>query len=243
MFSLAVSYIAVRFCLRVSVTRSPVHASLCMPQHFLGKNQRHSICWCGFLEVLEANDNYLEKLPAKLGDMKRLKHLRYKNIQMFMFTTGTIFPHRITRYFVCTNKRGGNTTEQLERGGTFGSRFTTVDCRIHKTRIGRLYAAGHVLRAGSGLHGIREFRTYVMYTEKIIGTHGAYPPHPMNFGCPRACRESCLRLSEEAMTYGVAGGIRWPLAMQSGRVYGNMKTPLIPSHQIMHRVNISFLVC
>ncbi|CAM9458599.1 unnamed protein product [Pylaiella littoralis] len=35
-----------------------------------------SICWCRFLEVLEANENYLEKLPAKLGDMKRLKRLR-----------------------------------------------------------------------------------------------------------------------------------------------------------------------
>lgn len=35
-----------------------------------------SICWCRNLEVLEANDNYLEKLPAKLGDMKALKLLR-----------------------------------------------------------------------------------------------------------------------------------------------------------------------
>lgn len=26
--------------------------------------------------MLEANDNYLEKLPAKLGDMKALKYLR-----------------------------------------------------------------------------------------------------------------------------------------------------------------------
>lgn len=40
------------------------------------KRMRDSICWCHNLEVLEANDNYLEKLPAKLGDMKRLKHLR-----------------------------------------------------------------------------------------------------------------------------------------------------------------------
>ncbi|CAM9250870.1 unnamed protein product [Scytosiphon promiscuus] len=35
-----------------------------------------SICLCRNLEVLEANDNYLEKLPAKLGEMKRLKNLR-----------------------------------------------------------------------------------------------------------------------------------------------------------------------
>lgn len=32
------------------------------------------------MEVLEASDNYLEKLPAKLGDMKRLKCLRQENI-------------------------------------------------------------------------------------------------------------------------------------------------------------------
>ncbi|CAM9128605.1 unnamed protein product [Hapterophycus canaliculatus] len=37
-----------------------------------------SICSCRNLEVLEANDNYLEKLPAKLGDMKQLKYLRQK---------------------------------------------------------------------------------------------------------------------------------------------------------------------
>ncbi|CAM9406854.1 unnamed protein product [Ectocarpus sp. 6 AP-2014] len=35
-----------------------------------------SICWCRNLEVLEANDNYLEKLPARLGEMKQLRHLR-----------------------------------------------------------------------------------------------------------------------------------------------------------------------
>lgn len=35
-----------------------------------------SICSCVFMETLEVNDNYLEKLPAKLGDMKRLKNLR-----------------------------------------------------------------------------------------------------------------------------------------------------------------------
>ena len=39
-----------------------------------------SICWCRNLKVLEANDNYLEKLPAKLGDMKALKLLRQDEI-------------------------------------------------------------------------------------------------------------------------------------------------------------------
>lgn len=36
-----------------------------------------SICSCVNMEVLEANDNYLETLPTRLGDMKRLKSLRY----------------------------------------------------------------------------------------------------------------------------------------------------------------------
>ena len=39
-----------------------------------------SICWCRNLKVLEANDNYLEKLPAKLGDMKARKLLRQDEI-------------------------------------------------------------------------------------------------------------------------------------------------------------------
>ena len=41
--------------------------------HFLPNK---SICSCHNMEVLEANDNYLERLPAKLGEMKRLKILR-----------------------------------------------------------------------------------------------------------------------------------------------------------------------
>lgn len=38
---------------------------------------RYSICACVNMEVLEANDNYLERLPHNLGDMKRLKSIRF----------------------------------------------------------------------------------------------------------------------------------------------------------------------